>query len=65
MSVDVQEPASAEAPTELKRAITGRLLYFYVLGDVLGSGIYVLVGVVAALLLAYLTYALLWPERFG
>jgi len=32
----------------LKRSITGRQLYFYVLGDVLGSGIYVLVGLVAA-----------------
>jgi len=36
-----------EAETELKRSITGRLLYFYVLGDVLGSGIYVLIGLVA------------------
>ena len=34
-------------PTDLKRSITGRLLFFYVLGDVLGSGIYVLVGLVA------------------
>jgi amino acid transporter len=33
---------------ELRRSITGRLLFFYVLGDVLGSGIYVLVGAVAA-----------------
>ena len=32
---------------ELTRSITGRLLYFYVLGDVLGSGIYVLIGAVA------------------
>ena len=32
---------------QLKRSITGRLLYFYVLGDVLGSGIYVLIGLVA------------------
>jgi amino acid transporter len=32
----------------LKRTITGRLLFFYVLGDVLGSGIYVLIGAVAA-----------------
>lgn len=31
----------------LKRSITGRLLFFYVLGDVLGSGIYVLIGQVA------------------
>ncbi len=34
-------------PHELKRSITGRLLFFYVLGDVLGSGIYVLIGAVA------------------
>jgi amino acid transporter len=35
------------AESELKRSITGRLLFFYVLGDVLGSGIYVLIGAVA------------------
>jgi APA family basic amino acid/polyamine antiporter len=34
--------------SELKRSITGSQLYFYVVGDVLGSGIYVLVGLVAA-----------------
>ncbi len=33
---------------ELSRAISARLLYFYVLGDVLGSGIYALIGVMAA-----------------
>ena len=39
----------ADSPkSELKRSITGRLLFFYVLGDVLGSGIYVLIGAVAA-----------------
>jgi amino acid transporter len=32
---------------DLKRSITGKLLFFYVLGDVLGSGIYVLIGLVA------------------
>ena len=37
-----------QAPSELKRSITGKQLYFYVVGDVLGSGIYVLVGLVAA-----------------
>ncbi len=31
----------------LKRAVSGRLLFLYVLGDVLGSGIYVLIGAVA------------------
>ncbi len=34
--------------SELRRSITGKQLYFYVVGDVLGSGIYVLVGLVAA-----------------
>ncbi len=33
---------------ELTRSITGRQLFFYTLGDVLGSGIYVLIGLVAA-----------------
>jgi amino acid transporter len=37
-----------ERDSELKRSITGRLLFFYTLGDVLGSGIYVLIGLVAA-----------------
>lgn len=34
--------------TELKRSITNPQLFFYTLGDVLGSGIYVLIGLVAA-----------------
>jgi amino acid transporter len=34
--------------TGLKRSITGKQLFFYTLGDVLGSGIYVLIGLVAA-----------------
>jgi amino acid transporter len=38
---------SESGASELKRSVTGRLLYFYVLGDVLGSGIYVLIGLVA------------------
>src|SRR3712207_2864610 len=42
------DPSSRTEPDgELKRSITGRLLFFYVLGDVLGSGIYVLIGLVA------------------
>ncbi|MCD4535762.1 APC family permease [Nocardioides sp. cx-169] len=40
--------AEPEGDEELKRTITGRLLFFYTLGDVLGSGIYVLIGLVAA-----------------
>jgi amino acid transporter len=41
-------PRPEEKDSELKRSITGRLLFFYTLGDVLGSGIYVLIGLVAA-----------------
>jgi len=37
-----------ESDSGLKRTITGRQLFFYTLGDVLGSGIYVLIGLVAA-----------------
>lgn len=45
MSVDAQPVQQSE---QLNRSITGKLLFFYVLGDVLGSGIYALVGVMAA-----------------
>lgn len=37
----------SRSPKELKRSITTTLLFFYVLGDVLGSGVYVLIGAVA------------------
>ena len=43
MTAELDRPQDGE----LKRSITGRLLFFYVLGDVLGSGIYVLIGLVA------------------
>ena len=46
MAATVTAPQSEHGG--LKRSITGRQLYFYVVGDVLGSGIYVLVGLVAA-----------------
>lgn len=46
-------PTSADTDLDdddggLKRSITGAQLFFYTLGDVLGSGIYVLIGLVAA-----------------
>ena len=48
VTTERSDPAASGPPeSELKRAITGRLLFFYVLGDVLGSGIYVLIGAVA------------------
>ncbi|MBX9245745.1 amino acid permease [Actinotalea ferrariae] len=36
-----------ESPTRLRRAVTGPLLYLFILGDVLGAGIYALVGEMA------------------
>ena len=50
MSVDTASPGGAPSvneDSELKQGVSGRQLYFYVLGDVLGSGIYVLIGLVA------------------
>lgn len=44
---DQSTVARPEDGDELQRSITGRLLFFYVLGDVLGSGIYALIGVMA------------------
>ncbi|VFA88836.1 amino acid transporter [Gordonia paraffinivorans] len=41
------ETGNAETSTPLKRAITGRLLFLFILGDVLGAGIYALVGEMA------------------
>lgn len=39
--------ASEDEPTRLKRGITGPLLYLFILGDVLGAGIYALMGVLS------------------
>src|SRR5690606_30328408 len=41
------ETGNAETSTPLKRAITGRLLFLFIRGDVLGAGIYALVGEMA------------------
>ncbi|MFF8633871.1 APC family permease [Streptomyces pilosus] len=48
VSAETGEQAGAEETTTLKRALTTPLLYFFILGDVLGAGVYVLVGQVAA-----------------
>jgi amino acid transporter len=45
---DTAEREPALEDSGLRRSITGRQLFFYTLGDVLGSGIYVLIGLVAA-----------------
>lgn len=37
-----------EAPTKLKRGITGTLLFVFILGDVLGAGVYALTGELSA-----------------
>jgi APA family basic amino acid/polyamine antiporter len=62
--------ATGDEKGALKRNISGRMLYLFILGDVLGAGIYALVGQIAgqvggvtwapmivALLLALLTAA--------
>ncbi|MER7057838.1 APC family permease [Streptomyces sp. NPDC000351] len=43
-----RQPADTRGEPALKRALTTPLLYFFILGDVLGAGVYVLVGQVAA-----------------
>jgi amino acid transporter len=40
-------PAEGADGTRLHRAVTGRLLFLFILGDVLGAGIYALFGVIA------------------
>jgi nucleotide-binding universal stress UspA family protein len=44
----ISDAPSVGTSSPLQRSITVKQLYFYVVGDVLGSGIYVLVGLVAA-----------------
>jgi membrane protease YdiL (CAAX protease family) len=50
------EPSVQAVPTDgtvdgaLKRGITGPLLFLFILGDVLGAGIYALVGVLSGIL---------------
>lgn len=41
-------PPATDSSPPLKRALTTSSLYFFILGDVLGAGVYVLVGQVAA-----------------
>ncbi|MER8222556.1 APC family permease [Streptomyces sp. NPDC094143] len=43
-----ERQGGAREETALKRALTTPLLYFFILGDVLGAGVYVLVGQIAA-----------------
>jgi amino acid transporter len=48
VSAESGEQRGAREGTALKRALTTPLLYFFILGDVLGAGVYVLIGQVAA-----------------
>jgi basic amino acid/polyamine antiporter, APA family len=48
MPVATTDDKLADGGTELKRAIAPRVLLFFVLGDILGTGIYALVGEVGA-----------------
>lgn len=48
MSTVEQPPPTAPSGPALKQTLTTGLLYFFILGDVLGAGVYVLVGEVAA-----------------
>ncbi|MDO0924431.1 APC family permease [Streptomyces sp. TG1A-8] len=48
MSTLKPQPHAAAAGPSLERTLTTPLLYFFILGDVLGAGVYVLVGQVAA-----------------
>lgn len=49
MTLDEQTAAkNGEISTKLKRGITGPLLFLFILGDVLGAGVYALTGTMAA-----------------
>lgn len=39
--------SASEKPTKLRRAVTGPLLFAFILGDVLGAGVYALMGVLS------------------
>jgi APA family basic amino acid/polyamine antiporter len=47
VSDQVRDTTAGTEGTALKRAISGKLLYVFILGDVLGAGIYALVGEIA------------------
>ena len=48
MALGTDRAPGGARDTPLKRAISGKLLYLFILGDVLGAGIYALVGEMAA-----------------
>ena len=48
MATDTEAAPGGETGTKLKRGITPLLLFFFIVGDTLGAGIYTLVGSMAA-----------------
>ena len=42
-----QQAAPSQGATALSRTVSGKLLYVFILGDVLGAGVYALVGIMA------------------
>ncbi|MEU1074763.1 APC family permease [Streptomyces sp. NPDC005878] len=48
MTTQTEKPSADATEAPLKRVLGTRLLYFFILGDVLGAGVYVLIGQVAA-----------------
>jgi amino acid transporter len=47
MTTDVAHQGAREPDTRLSRSVSGKLLYLFILGDVLGAGVYALVGAMA------------------
>lgn len=47
MATDTEAAPTGESGTKLKRGITPLLLFFFIVGDTLGAGIYTLVGSMA------------------
>ncbi|HEX8498902.1 MAG TPA: APC family permease [Actinomycetales bacterium] len=47
MATQVSQATTDAQPSKLRRSITGPLLYVFILGDVLGAGIYALMGVLS------------------
>ncbi|WP_159793577.1 APC family permease [Puerhibacterium puerhi] len=47
MTTDAAPQSATDPETRLSRSVSGKLLYLFILGDVLGAGVYALVGAMA------------------
>ncbi len=47
MTTDATQHSATDPETRLSRSVSGKLLYLFILGDVLGAGVYALVGEMA------------------